>query len=398
MSIANKRVLLGVSGGISAYKSADLASKLVQLDLIVDVVMTEAAIHFVGPATFEAITGRRVHVDTLESWTDSFKGHVTLGNDADVFVVAPATANTIAKLALGLADDMLSASSLASSCPLLIAPAMEHTMFHHSAVQSNLGTLIERGAVIVGPNQGRLASGDWGDGRMAEPVEIAGAVRATLGHAGTLAGSKIVVTAGGTQEPLDPIRFIGNRSSGLMGYAVAQAAVDEGAHVTLITGPSCLTPPVGCEVVHVGTAREMQSAVELAVEDADAIVMSAAVSDFRPATSSREKIKKQDVGVEPQIPLVLNPDIVGGLADRPLVRIGFAAETENLVENATKKLTAKNLDMVVANDAEATIGQPTNRATLVHKHGEIEPLETMPKSELAKLLVTRLAVLLESRE
>jgi len=228
--------VLGVTGGIAAYKAADLTSKLVQQGATVDVVLTEAGSSFISATTFEAITSRKVHSTAFEPWHGSWHGHISLGEEADAFIVAPATANVIAKLAHGIADDMLTTAALAATCPLLIAPAMEHSMYHHAATQENIGTLLGRGATMVGPNQGRLASGDVGDGRMAEPVEILGAARQLVGRNGSLAGMNVVVTAGGTVEPLDPVRYIGNRSSGRMGYELAQAAIDEGADAVLISG------------------------------------------------------------------------------------------------------------------------------------------------------------------
>lgn len=397
MSIRGARVILGVTGGIAAYKSADLASKLVQLGVEVDVVLTEAATRFVGEATFEAITQRPVHTSVFEPWRSDWHGHVSLGERADVIVVAPATASTLAHLAHGFADDMLGAAVLASNCPLVVAPAMEDAMYHHPATQANLALLRERGVMQVGPERGRLASGDIGDGRMSDPLDICGAIRLAAGRNGPMAGKRIVVTAGGTQEPLDPIRFLGNRSSGQMGYALAQSSIDAGAEVVLITGPTCLRPPYGVEVVKIGTVTELQSAVQDAVGRADVLIMSAAVSDYRPASRSSSKIKKETSGDALTIELAANPDVLAEVNNPGLLKIGFAAETESLVENARKKLVNKSLDMIVANDAEATIGSPRSQASLIYPGGECESLEEMDKTSLADLIVERVTRMLRDR-
>jgi phosphopantothenoylcysteine decarboxylase/phosphopantothenate--cysteine ligase len=386
---------LGVTGGIAAYKAADLASKLVQGGADVEVALTESAARFVGEATFEAITQRPVHSSVFEPWRGDWHGHISLGRLADVIVVAPATASTIARLAHGIADDMLGAAVLASTCPLMIVPAMEHAMYHHPATQRNLEILRGRGVEQVGPDRGRLASGEMGDGRMADPVRIVGAIRRVLGQDGQLAGRTVVVTAGGTRERLDPIRFIGNRSSGLMGYGIAQELIDRGARVELITGPTCLATPEGAVARTIESAMELQQAVEEAVQCADALVMTAAVADYRPVSASASKIKKDRAGGQLSIDLVANPDVLAGV-DRPgLIKIGFAAETEDLVENARRKLHGKRLQMVVANDAEATIGSASSQATLVHESGAIEALPEMPKFELAKVIVDRLCAMLQ---
>ena len=392
--LRSARVILGVTGGIAAYKAADLASKLVQAGAVVDVILTEAAQRLVGVATFEALTKRTVFTDVFTPWTDSFFGHITLGHDAHVLVIAPATADALARLANGLANDMLATVALSTSAPLIVVPAMEHTMYHHPATQANLATLRARGAIQVGPETGRLASGAVGDGRMAAVETVIGAIRQTLGRTGQLAGRHVVVSAGGTQEPLDPVRFLGNRSSGLMGYALAQAAIDAGARVTLISGPTHLAPPFGVTLVPVVTAREMLAAVQRATDDADALVMAAAVADFRPEDEQASKIKKAQRDQALTLTLLRNPDILASI-DRPgLVKIGFAAETEDLIENARRKLQMKGLAMVVANDAAATIGSPTSTAFLLTPDGCVDPLPTMPKEELATIIIARLASVL----
>jgi phosphopantothenoylcysteine decarboxylase/phosphopantothenate--cysteine ligase len=388
------RVLLAVTGGIAAYKSADLASKLVQAGAVVDVTLSETARRFVGPATFEALTKRPVHGDVFEPWTETSYGHITLGRETDAIIVSPATAHTIARLAHGFADDMLGAAVLSAAAPLLIVPAMEHAMYHHPATQANLATLRERGAVQVGPERGRLASGEEGDGRLPSTETIIGALRMTLGRTGALAGRQVVVSAGGTQEPIDPVRFIGNRSSGLMGYAVSQAALDAGATVSLIAGPTHLVVPYGAKHVAVTTAVDMLTAIQHEVADADALIMAAAVADFRPAHPTPSKIKKSEHDGAPTIELARNVDILASI-DRPgLVKIGFAAETDDLIDNARKKISAKGLAMIVANDATATIGSRSSTAVLLTPDGGNETLPTLPKEELAAIIITRLAAIL----
>jgi phosphopantothenoylcysteine decarboxylase/phosphopantothenate--cysteine ligase len=391
------RIVLGVSGGIAAYKAADLASKLVQHHAIVDTIFTAGAEHFVAPLTFEAITKRPIHRDVFEAWSETSAGHITLAQQADIFVVAPATANTIARLAQGFADDMLGAVALSTPAPLLIAPAMEHGMLHHPATQANLQTLSKRGAIVVGPASGRLASGQMGDGRLVEAETIVGAVRQVLGRSGPLAGYQVVVTAGGTHEPIDPVRFIGNRSSGRMGYALAQAAIDAGARVTLISGPVSLPAPFGVTVIGVETALEMQGAVHDAVVGSDALIMSAAVADFRPKEARQSKIKKGSDGEPSLIELARNPDILAGIDQPGLVKIGFAAETDALIENARRKLSAKGLSMIVANDAVATIGSERSTAVLLLPDQSPVPLPDQDKAAVADTIVQHLATILRSR-
>lgn len=395
--LASARIVLGVSGGIAAYKAADLASRLVQSGATVDVVLTAGAQEFVRPLTFSALTQRTVHTDPFALWTDGSTGHVSLARDADALLVAPASANTIVRLALGFADDLLGAVALSTTAPLLLAPAMEHGMFHHPATQAHLATLRERGAIVVGPDPGRLASGAVGDGRLATAEAILGALRATLGRDGPLAGRRLVVTAGGTREPLDPVRFLGNRSSGTMGYAIAAAAVDRGATVELISGPVALAPPANVALVRVETAEQMRNAVEWAAIGADALVMVAAVADFRPASPSDRKIKKSPGGDGMTLDLVRNPDIVGDLDGAGLLKVGFAAETDDLLANAAAKLEAKGLAMIVANDAVAAIDRPTSRVTILRPGVPPEPLPDLPKERTASLILDRLVALLDKR-
>jgi phosphopantothenoylcysteine decarboxylase/phosphopantothenate--cysteine ligase len=388
------RILLAVTGGIAAYKSADLASKLVQAGAVVDVTLSETARRFIGAATFEALTKRPVHGDVFEPWTETSFGHITLGHETDAVLVSPATAHTIARLAHGFADDMLGAAVLSTTAPLLIVPAMEHLMYHHPATQANLATLRDRGAIQVGPERGRLASGEEGDGRLPTTETIIGALRMTLGRSGPLAGRRVVVSAGGTQEPIDPVRFIGNRSSGLMGYALAQAAIDAGATVALVSGPTHLTAPYGAKLVNVTSANEMLDAIRHEAGDADALVMAAAVADFRPAHPTLSKIKKMDRNDAPTIELARNVDVVASIDLPGLVKIGFAAETDDLIDNARKKIAAKGLAMIVANDATATIGSKSSTAVFLTPDGGCETLPTLPKEDLAAIVIARLASIL----
>lgn len=389
-----KQIVLGVSGGIAAYKSADLTSKLVQAGAIVDVVLTDGALAFIQPLTFNALTRRPVHTTLNEPWSLEQAGHVSIAADADLLIVAPATANTIARLAQGLVDDMLTAVALATQAPVLIAPAMEHHMWHHAATQHNINVLRERGVHVVDPETGRLASGAIGDGRLATIGRIVDQARA-LFDAGPLSGRRVVVTAGGTQESIDPVRYIGNRSSGRMGVEIAIAARELGASVTLIAVEDVAVPAVDVTIVRIRSALEMQNAVELAVASADVLIMAAAVADFRPATEAQQKIKKQPGQTEMTIELVRNPDIVAGIEKPGLVKVGFAAETEHLIDYAASKLRAKGLAMIVANDAVSTIGCSDSEATLLFADREPIHLPRLPKREVAMAIVTHLKSLLD---
>ena len=369
--LADRRILLGVTGSIAAYKAADLASQLAQAGALVDVVLTESAQRFISPLTFASVTGRRAYTDADLWGADSHILHVELGRGAEALLVAPATAHTLAKLAAGHADTLLGLAALAASGPLLLVPAMDAGMFEHPATQANLDLLRERGAIVLGPAEGRMASGLTGLGRMLEPEEIVGWLRLTLGRSGPLAGRSVLVTAGGTHEPIDPVRVVANRSSGRQGFALAQAALDRGAAVTLISGPSSLVTPIGAERVDVSTAAEMQQAVLSRLEAADVLLMAAAVADFR-ADPSEHKIKR----AQGELHLTLRPteDILGMVAQRrkkssrPRVVIGFAAESQDLVANARLKARDKGLDLIVANDIlapDAGFAVETNRVTLI---------------------------------
>ena len=401
MILRDKHIVLGVTGGIAAYKAVEVASRLVKAGAQVDVVMTPAATQFVGALSFQAITGRPVSVEMFALLRETDIAHVSLAHRADLLIIAPLTANTLAKLAHGLADNLLTATALDTRAPLLLAPAMETGMWDNPLTQANLARLREtRDVTVVGPAEGRLASGAVGVGRMAEPAEIVDAARWVLGRTGPLRGRRIVVTAGGTREPLDPLRVLTNRSSGRMGVALAFAARDAGAEVVLIHTPGVPPVPWGAKAVVVETAQEMRDAVLEAIATADALVMAAAVADYRPAQVAGQKIKKT---TEPLIlPLERTPDILAEVAARraewPRLRvvIGFAAETERLVENARDKLQRKRLELIVANDARAAMGADTNQVTLIAADGSVEELPLLPKDEVAERLIARLAALLST--
>ncbi|MBX6770218.1 MAG: bifunctional phosphopantothenoylcysteine decarboxylase/phosphopantothenate--cysteine ligase CoaBC [Chloroflexi bacterium] len=393
--LRDRRILLGVSASIAAFKAVSLASELVKQEAIVDVIMTPNAARFVTPLSFEAIVHRPVILDLFAAADPT--AHVSLGADADAYIVAPATADCIAGLALGLADDAVRTVALATRAPLLIAPAMETRMYEHPATRAHLATLRARGALILEPGTGRLASGRIGQGRMAEPSEILAALIRLLGRTRDLAGRCIVVTAGGTQEPIDPVRHISNRSSGKMGYAIAEAARDRGARVILISAPTAIAPPDGVELRRVTTALDMKTAVEEAVIGADALIMAAAVADYRVAAPAEQKIKR--TGEEFVLRLVPNPDIIAGIRQPSLIKVGFAAETHDLVANARKKLEAKGLDFIVANDVSAPdsgFGSDTNRVTIIDRQG-LEALPLLSKREVADRILDRIASLLRSR-
>ena len=400
--LTGKHILLGVTGSIAAYKAADLASKLTQAGAQVDVILTTAAEKFVTPLTFQSVTGRRAYTDA-DLWGGEARVlHVGGVLSTVLLVIAPCTADTLAKLAHGLADNLLTVTALAANCPLVIAPAMDGGMFDAPATQANLAMLIARGAHIVGPAEGHLASGLSGPGRMVEPLEIIGRIRMALGKSGKLAGKKIIVTAGGTQEPLDPVRVLTNHSSGKQGYALAQVAIDLGAEVCLISTPTALSVPVGARLVPVRTAEQMKDAVLAESSDADALIMAAAVADFRPKNVAENKLKKRD-GI-PQIELEAAPDILKTVAGfrsekkRPHIVVGFAAESRDLLENASEKLKSKHLDLIVANDISATdagFGAQTNRVTLLFADGRKESLPLMDKIEVADVILQSVAKLLE---
>lgn len=401
-NLEDKRILLGVTGSIAAYKAADLASRLTQGGAHVDVILTRAGESFISSLSFQSLTGNKAYTDK-ELWGgEAHILHVGLGHAADLLLIAPCTANTLAKLAQGQANDLLSITALAAQCPILVAPAMDVGMYEHPATQENVRILQERGVQFAGPAEGRMASGLIGKGRMLEPAEIIGHIRCLLGKGGKLAGKKIVVTAGGTQEPIDPVRFITNRSSGKQGYALAQAALDAGAEVTLISTPTALTPPVGARLILARTAEDVLEVVLTESAGADVLIMAAAVADFRPAKIAKKKLKKRD-GI-PQIMLEAAPDIlkrVAGLnsrAERPRVVVGFAAESRDLLKNASEKLSSKKLDLIVANDIsaeDAGFDVDDNRVILLFADGKEEKLSLRSKFEVAKTVLAQIEVLLE---
>ena len=394
--LENARIALGVTGSIAAYKALDLASSLVQAGAGVDVMMTASAQRFITALSFAAIVHRPVVTDLFDPRSEMGMDHVAVAKRAQLVIVAPATASALARMAHGLADDPVAATVLATGAPVLVAPAMDAGMFESPATRANIETLRGRGVVVAGPARGRMASGLIGVGRMAEPAELMGHARAILGRSGDLAGRRIVVTAGGTREPIDPVRVVANRSSGAMGHAIAEAARDRGARVTLITAAPAPPRPVGVEVVRAGTAGQMAGAVREAVRGADALVMAAAVADWTPASPAGGKIKKAGRGAM-TLELRRTDDIVASARGPGLVKVGFALETEDLERSAREKLSAKGLDLIVANPAcepGVGMGEEDNRVTLIDRSGSAEALPRMPKEDVAWRLLDRVEGLL----
>jgi len=390
--LKDKTIVLGITGGIAAYKAVDLASKLTQAGAKVETVMTEAATKFITPLTLRNITHRPVVTDMFEPASEWSEQHVALAEAADAVIIAPATANTIAGLAAGIADDMLGTVVLATEAPVIIAPAMNDVMYRNTVTQGNLEKLRARGFTIIEPEYGRLASGKVGKGRLPETAKIIGVIERVLGQKKDLAGQRIVVTAGGTQEPIDPVRHIGNRSSGKMGCALAEAARDRGAKVTLIMANVALPEPGGVKMVKVKTAAEMKKAVNAAVKKAGALIMAAGVADYRPESGAKAKIKKESAGGL-TLKLVKTPDILGEV-EGDFIKVGFAAESENLIANAEEKLRNKHLDVIVANDItqpDAGFDVDTNRVIIIDKKGKTEELPLMTKREVAERVLDRVA-------
>jgi phosphopantothenoylcysteine decarboxylase/phosphopantothenate--cysteine ligase len=395
-----KRVTVGVTGSIAAFKAVGLASTLHQAGAIVDVAMTQDAQRFVAPLSFQAITHRPVFADLWAPGMETDIAHVTLGRESDALLIAPATANMLAKLAHGLADDPVSVTALAARCPLIVAPAMDAGMYTHSATSANVQLLRERGVTIVEPESGHLASGLVGLGRLADLDTIVDAVRTVLGANADLHGRNVLVTAGGTREPIDPVRFIANHSSGKMGYAIAEAARDRGAHVTLISAPTALRAPTGIELVKVERALDMLDALRTHYPLTDALIMAAAVADFQPASAGSQKLKRGEHAIE--LELQPNPDLVAQTAafatERRPVRVGFAAETADLVEHAQEKLTRKGLDLIVANDVSGDVfGSDSNEVVLLWSTGRREELRRMPKADVAERVLDCVVDLLRER-
>lgn len=396
----NKTIVLGVSGGIAAYKAAQLASDFSKTAAEVHVIMTKNAAQFIAPITFETLTNHRVSMDTFDRNFEYNVEHVSLAKKADVFLVAPATANVIAKMAAGIADDMLTTTFLAASCPKIVAPAMNTGMYDNPITQRNLQTLKDYGVQIIEPASGWLACGDVGRGRMPNPEVLFEAVRRALSPK-DLEGLHVLVTAGPTQEAIDPVRFVSNHSSGKMGYAIAVAAVRRGAQVTLVTGKTALTPPDGVNVVPVVSAQEMFDAVTSRANAQDIIVKCAAVADYKPQTSAQDKIKKHEGDLVLQ--MSRTKDILAYLGSHKRsnqVLCGFSMETKDLLENSRAKLDKKGADMIVANslkEAGAGFGTDTNRVTLLTRE-QSEPLPLMGKDEVADALIDRLAALYQSKQ
>ena len=389
--VRNKRIVLGVTGSIASYKAADLASKLVQSGALVDTVLTKSATEFVSELTFKSLTHREVYTNLYSTDSSLSINHVALAESADLIIVAPATANTIAKIANGISDDVLTTTILATTAPIIIAPAMDANMFDNPATEANVSTLIARGIFIAGPAEGRLASGIVGRGRMIEPFDIISAANMLLGKDGDFSGKKIVVSAGGTEEAIDPVRTITNRSSGKMGYAIAEAARDRGAIVSLVAAPNNLARPVGISVTNIKSADDMKKAIEDECLEADALIMAAAVADWRPSEKLDSKAKKNQSDTW-SLELVKNPDIIAGINSTNLIKVGFAAESENLVENSKTKIKSKNLDFIVANDITASdsgFSVDTNKVTIIHADGTTEALPLMSKYDVAHSILDR---------
>ena len=391
--LAGKNILLGVTGGIAAYKAVEIVSRLRKAGAAVHVIMTEGATKFVAPLTFREISGNPVvHTmwDEPKTWNVE---HIALAQWADCFVIAPATANMIGKIASGIADDMLSTTAMAATSPVMIAPAMNTNMYHNPITQQNMAKLHQLGYHIIEPAAGMLACGIEGVGRLPEPVVVVEAIQALFAAQSDLKSKKVLVTAGGTREPIDPVRYIGNRSSGKMGYALAEAAVKRGAKVVLVSGPVSLMPPVGVQFIPVETAQEMRAAVLADFADSDIVIKAAAVADYRVSCQSSQKIKKTN---EPLL-LVLekNPDILAelGRIKTQQILVGFAAETENLIAHAAEKLQRKNADLIVANDVTqrgAGFNADTNIVKLLYKNGKVEELPQMAKKKLADVIFDKI--------
>lgn len=394
--LENKHIALGVTGSIACYKSVDLASKLTQAGALVDVLMTPEATQFVLPLTFRSITHRPVISDIFSPESELSINHVAVAERAEAIIIAPATANTIAKLAHGLADDAITTTILATQAPVIVAPAMDANMYENAATQANVATLEGRGFVFAGPAKGRLASGLMGLGRMVETDDLLGCIKVVLGRDGDLANRKVVVSAGGTQEPIDPVRVIANHSTGKMGYALAEAARDRGAEVSLVTTPTALEDPFGVNVIKVRTALEMRSVLMHQCTNANALIMAAAVADWRPAESADHKLKKGASDTW-SIDLVKNPDILAEIAGEGLIKVGFAAESEDLLANAQLKLVSKGLHLIAANNITASdsgFGTDTNRVILLDREGQATELPLLTKYEVSHEILDRVAKIL----
>ncbi|TMC07555.1 MAG: bifunctional phosphopantothenoylcysteine decarboxylase/phosphopantothenate--cysteine ligase CoaBC [Chloroflexi bacterium] len=395
-ALRGRFIVLGVTGSIAAYKSVELARRLTQAGATVQVVMSRSAAEFVRPLTFQALTYRPVEVEMFQIQDERAAGHIAMGRQADVVVIAPATAHVIARLANGFSDDLIATTVLATDAPIVLAPAMETHMWQNAATRANVATLRARGARIVEPESGPLASGDIGPGRLASLERIEAAIAEALSMSHALAGRRVVVTAGPTLEPIDPVRFVSNRSSGKMGYAIAAAAADAGAEVFLVSGPTALRAPARTQLVPIETAEQMRDAVLGLLPNADAVVMAAAVADYRPIETQERKIKKRDAGKELSLRMTENPDILKAIvaARRAgAIVVGFKAETGDATTEAGRMLREKKLDLVVANDVSdptSAFGSDTDRVTFVSADG-VEALPLLAKTEVARRLVAKLA-------
>lgn len=395
-ALRGRFIVLGVTGSIAAYKTVELARRLTQAGATVQVVMSRSATEFVRPLTFQALTYRPVEVEMFQIQDERAAGHVAMGRQADVVVIAPATAHVLARLANGFSDDLIATTVLATDAPIVLAPAMETHMWQNAATQANVATLRSRGAHIVEPESGPLASGDVGPGRLAALERIEAAIADALSVSSALAGRRVVVTAGPTLEPIDPVRFVSNRSSGKMGYAIAAAAADAGAEVFLVSGPTALRAPAGAQLVPIESAEQMRDAVLGLLPNADAVIMAAAVADYRPIETKERKIKKRDAGKELDLRMTENPDILKAIVSARrsgAIVVGFKAETGDATAEAERMLREKKLDLVVANDVSdpgSVFGSDTDRVTFVSADG-VEALPLLAKTEVARRLVAKLA-------
>ncbi|MFL2756166.1 MAG: bifunctional phosphopantothenoylcysteine decarboxylase/phosphopantothenate--cysteine ligase CoaBC [Dehalococcoidia bacterium] len=397
--LTNKRIVLGVTGSIACYKALELASKLVQNGALVDTIMTKSSQEFLTPLAFKSITHRDVVTNMYDINSEFAINHVGLAESADIIVIAPATANTIAKISNGMSDDSLTTTVLAAKCPIVVAPAMDGNMFDNPATQNNIAMLISRGIFISGPEYGRLASGLIGNGRMTSPEILVDIITMNLGSTGDLSGKKILVSAGGTTEPIDPVRFITNKSSGKMGYAIAAAARDRGATVTLVSASNMLENPIGIQTKKVQTSSEMYDVISKEITEMDAIIMAAAVSDWTPEKYSNSKSKKNGVA-NWSIDLIKTIDIIANISKTNLIKIGFAAESDNLIENGKSKIQSKSLDLIVANDIldkNNGFESDTNKVSIIHPNGDVEVVPTMPKYEVANEILDRMIPLFNKK-
>lgn len=394
--LKNKNILLGVCGGIAAYKSCDLVSRLVKAEANVDVIMTENAVNFINPLTFQSLSSNQVIVDMFKEPKYWEIQHISLAKKADLVVIAPATANVIGKIINGIADDMLTTTVMATAAPVVFAPAMNCNMYNNKILQANIDRLKALGYLFIEPGEGRLACGDIGKGKMAEPSDIEKYIDALLNNNKDFAGKTIIVTAGPTRESIDPVRFISNHSTGKMGYAIAERAAERGAKVYLISGPTALKAPKNVYLIPVGSAKDMQKRIMEHFDEAQIIIKSAAVADYAPAVAYDQKIKKKDENLT--IELVKNPDILYelGKIKGDKILVGFAMETQNLVENAKEKVLKKNLDFIVANDLfteGAGFASDTNIVKIIDRSGNIESIPKMSKHQLAELILDKIVKL-----